>query len=52
MKKIILVIAGMLLVLSFTGCEKTTGDKVDDAMDSTKDASQNLLDKAKKALDN
>jgi len=53
MKKMILAIAGLFVLICFTGCtEETTGDKVDKAIDSTKDASQNAADSIKKAFGN
>ncbi len=53
MKKIILALAGLFIVISLTGCtEETTGDKVDKAIDSTKDASNSAADSIKKAFGN
>ncbi len=53
MKKTILTITGLLLVISLTGCtEETTGDKVDNVIDSTKEVSENAADSIKKAFGN
>lgn len=53
MKKTLLLITSLFLLAILSGCgEKTTGDKVDDAIDSTKNASKEAWDDAKKALGN
>ena len=53
MKNLLILIVGIFVVLSLSGCgEKTTGEKLDDAVDSTKEASKNAWDDAKKALGN
>ena len=52
MKKIILAIAGLFVVISLSGCtEETAGDKVDNAIDSTKDASKSAADSIKKVFE-
>jgi len=49
MRKILIALAGLFVVVLLTGCgEETTGDKVDKAIDSTKEASQKAADSVKK----
>lgn len=49
MKKILLVLTSLFVVVLLTGCgEETTGDKVDKAIDKTKDASKKAADDVKK----
>ena len=53
MKKLLVVLAGLALMITLSGCgEETAGEKLDKAIDSTKDASSNALDDVKKALGN
>lgn len=43
MKKLLLGISGLCVVVLLSGCgEETTGDKVDKAIDSTKNAADNV----------
>lgn len=52
MKKLISILAVITVTLFLNGCgEETTGEKLDKAIDSTKDATSNALDDVKKALD-
>lgn len=52
MKKALLLLASLFIALSLSGCgEETAGDKLDNAIDSTKEASKGALDSMKKALD-
>lgn len=49
MKKILVLLASLFVVVLLTGCgEETTGDKVDKAIDSTKEASEKAADSVKK----
>jgi predicted small lipoprotein YifL len=51
MKKVLLIVAGLFIVLSLTGCgEETPGEKLDNAIDQTKEASKDAMDEAKKLL--
>ncbi|MEA3288922.1 MAG: hypothetical protein U9Q04_01975 [Campylobacterota bacterium] len=53
MKKFFILLAGLFMVASLSGCgEKTTGEKLDDAVDSTKEASKDAWSDAKKAIGN
>jgi protein involved in sex pheromone biosynthesis len=49
MKKITLFLAAAATILMLSACqEKSTGEKLDDAIDSTKEASKDALEGAKK----
>lgn len=49
MKKILLGLSSILVIMFLIGCgEETTGDKVDKAIDSTKEASEKAADSVKK----
>ncbi len=51
MKNIILFLTGLFLAVSLNGCgEETPGEKLDKAIDSTKEASNNAISDIKKAL--
>ena len=53
MKKLLVVLATIIVTLTLSGCgEETAGDKLDKAIDSTKDATSNAVDDVKKALGN
>lgn len=53
MKNFFILLAGLFMVASLSGCgEKTTGEKLDDAVDSTKEASKDAWSDAKKAIGN
>lgn len=53
MKKIIITLGSLLLMVAFSACgEKTSGEKLDDAIDQTKEASEGALNDIKKALEN
>ena len=46
------ILLSLFILLVIVGCgEKTTGDKVDNAVDSTKEAASNALDSLKKVVD-
>ena len=53
MKKILVSLASLFVLITLAGCgEETTGDKLDKAMDSTKEATSGALDSLKKSVDN
>jgi predicted small lipoprotein YifL len=53
MKKLLTLLATIFVVVTLTGCgEKTAGEKLDDAVDSTKSASKTAWEDAKKAVGN
>lgn len=53
MKKVLLAFASLFVVVALSGCgEETAGDKLDKAIDSTKDATSSAVDDMKKALGN
>jgi len=53
MKKVLLPLVSLFVLIALTGCgEETAGDKLDKAMDSTKEATSSALDSIKKAVDN
>jgi hypothetical protein len=52
MNKILITLASLFVVVALSGCgEETAGDKLDNAVDSTKEATSNALDSIKKAVE-
>jgi outer membrane lipoprotein-sorting protein len=52
MKKTLLILASLFVLITLSGCgEETAGDKLDKAVDSTKEATSNALDSIKKAVE-
>ena len=53
MKKTLLLLGTFFVLITLAGCgEETAGDKLDKAMDSTKEATSDALDSLKKAVNN